>query len=292
MSLLTNPISRILGYKRRVEQAVSNLQNQNNILVKKTYELELELADIKRSQLRLRKLAAPKVSTVDEVPKYIDDSKIADFYSLTLKKIEALCPQNFKKWEKLLYVNEDTYVHEPVGSCSIDGHREAELFSCFMAGYLTGSVLDVGCGPYPVPSYLSDYPLKNISGLDPLDPISPHPFQYVKGFCEYLPWKDESFESVIVATSLDHVLVPDQCMKEISRVLTKGGKFLVWVSFMDSTHEYDPFDPNLEPIDKWHLFHFNKSYFNKMIAPYFNVIEELPVSNSSYFYALSKKHSS
>ncbi len=97
----------------------------------------------------------------------------------------------------------------------------AELFGCFLAPLLHGTVLDIGCGPQPVPSYLANYPTESIAGLDPL--AAPHPFVFHHGVAEFLPWDDASFDLVITATSLDHVLLLDRSIDEFRRVLKPGG---------------------------------------------------------------------
>ena len=86
----------------------------------------------------------------------------------------------------------------------------AAEFRAFVKLYLRGAVLDVGCGPQPVPSYLDGYPLDRIAGIDPLPPTEGHPFTFVQTVAEFLPWDDKTFSVVVVATSLDHVLLPDR----------------------------------------------------------------------------------
>ncbi|MGZ3725630.1 MAG: class I SAM-dependent methyltransferase [Pseudobdellovibrio sp.] len=290
---VTKYYSRIRQTLANIDLAANRIESQNAVLSLRLTEIEKSVNDLRFANLQLRQIIQlarlPQNVPVGNEPQLLPTVNENKNFDDTLKKIAELCPQNFSKWEKLLYVNEETYVHEPIGSCSLDGHREAQLFSLFIAPYLNGYVLDIGCGPQPVPSYLTHYPHNLICGLDPLDPITSHPFKYVKGFSEYLPWQDNSFNSVIIATSFDHVLVPEQCTKEIHRVLKANGKLLIWVSFVDSTKAYDAFDPSLQPIDKFHLFHFNKDYFRKVTEPFFTIDEEFAVNSTSHFYVLTKK---
>ncbi len=37
-------------------------------------------------------------------------------------------------------------------------------------------------------------------------PVTEHPFQFVQGIAEFIPFKDETFDYVISVTALDHVL--------------------------------------------------------------------------------------
>jgi len=83
--------------------------------------------------------------------------------------------------------------------------------------HILGKVLDVGCGPYAIPLYLQDYPTQLISSIDPLEPFETHPFEFVRGFAEFLPWNDSTFDVVIAATTLDHVIALDVALSEIRR---------------------------------------------------------------------------
>ena len=44
-------------------------------------------------------------------------------------------------------------------------------------------------------------------------PVTEHPFQFVQGIAEFIPFKDETFDYVISVTALDHVLLLDRALK-------------------------------------------------------------------------------
>jgi SAM-dependent methyltransferase len=208
-----------------------------------------------------------------------------------LEVLRQRYPHAFAQWYPLLSINGDAYDGLPIDSCSMPGHPVATSFGSFVRPYLRGGrVLDIGCGPQPVPVYLSDYPAELISGIDPLAPAAPHPFDFVRGVAEYLPWKDGTFDVVIAATSLDHVLSLDLTFEEILRVLAPGGVFLAWVWFSPGAAAYDPSDPNVKPIDRFHLFHFAKDWFEELIARRFCTLERLSFDGGSYFYCLVGKN--
>ena len=48
-------------------------------------------------------------------------------------------------------------------------------------------------------------------------------FRFVQGIGEYLPFADGSFDRVLFATSLDHVLSPVRSLSEARRVLARTG---------------------------------------------------------------------
>lgn len=212
---------------------------------------------------------------------------IPEPFETYLEKFRALHPHLYLAWASINFgSNVDEFRERPGGSCSVGDHPGALLFAGFVAPYLHGRVLDLGCGPYPLPVYLQGYLLNLISGIDPLPPFEPHPFEFVQGFAEFLPWPQASFDVVLAATSLDHVMSLDLTLAEIRRVLKPGGFFLVWEGFLKGSKRYDPYDQNLEPADQFHFFHFDEGWFEEVIASHFSVQEKLDCDGLSLFYAL------
>jgi ubiquinone/menaquinone biosynthesis C-methylase UbiE len=124
-------------------------------------------------------------------------------------------------------------------------------------------VLDLGCGPRIVPSYLSSF--------EPLELSYQPPFHVERTFAEFLPWPDASFDSVICGTSLDHVLSLTTTLEETRRVLKPGGLFINWLSSLDGAKPYDEF--NAEPVDNFHLFQFNLEWALPLFDRYFEVVD-------------------
>lgn len=90
---------------------------------------------------------------------------------------------------------------------------------------LKSPLLDIGCGKYYL--YFKDFFLKNhieYSGISP--DISDIPNCRI-GRGEYLPYDDEKFNSVLILTSLDHVLDAARTLKECRRVLTDRGTLFI-----------------------------------------------------------------
>jgi SAM-dependent methyltransferase len=206
-------------------------------------------------------------------------------YSLDrcFQQLKKMAPVAFGHWHKLLDVNSSAYEGLPIDSCSVPGHPVGEKFRKFLRPYLAGTVLDIGCGPQAVPQYLTDHPANLIAGIDPLLPLDPHPFDFVQGTAEFLPWNHGTFDTVIASTSLDHILLLDRAMSEISRVLKPTGTFVVWVSFVPGAKEYNPYSTDIQPLDQFHLFHFDYSWFLTMMAEKFNIVELYNIDESSYF---------
>lgn len=107
--------------------------------------------------------------------------------------------------------------------------------------YITGNILDVGCGSKP---YLEQFTKSNsYVGLEYDSPILKEKkldvdFTYNgKDF----PFEDNHFDSIVCFQVLEHVFEPEQFIAEIKRVLKKNGRLLITVPFCWDEHE-QPFD--------------------------------------------------
>ena len=207
-----------------------------------------------------------------------------------LKKFKNLHPHLYEVWASInLDVNIKEFKNNPYGSCSVTTRPSARMFRGFIAPYLQGKVLDVGCGPYSVPHYLKNYPINMIAGIDPIEPFEPHPFEFVQGFAEFLPWEDSTFDVVIAATSLDHVISLDHALQEIRRILKPEGIFLVWDWFSKEAKPYIPEEKSPQLIDKYHLFHFSEEWFEELMGKHYSIEEKAHLKgfySPDRFYAL------
>ena len=129
-------------------------------------------------------------------------------------------------WERLQANGERSYEIDPPSSLSVGQREDARAFARFSD--LEGRVLDVGCGPQAFPSYAEGFG-GELVGVDPLVGVQPRRFAFVKGLAEYLPFPDTSFDRVLFATSLDHVLSPRRAVEEARRVLRPDGRVCVWL---------------------------------------------------------------
>ena len=130
-------------------------------------------------------------------------------------------------WEALQANGASAYERDPPNNLSLGEREDVRAFAQF--AHLEGRVLDVGCGPQPLPSYASDLN-GELVGLDPLMGEQPRRFAFVKGIAEYLPFASESFDHVVFATSIDHVMSPRLALAEAARVTRRAGTVVVWVS--------------------------------------------------------------
>lgn len=117
------------------------------------------------------------------------------------------------------------------GSVSLPSRADVQRFLGFLETHAgRGALLDAGCGTLELPGYLhfSQNAPSEIVGLDPIDNRSFLGFRVV-GCTEFMPFGDATFDTVVFATSLDHVCSLTATAAEVDRVLRPGGKVVVWM---------------------------------------------------------------
>lgn len=135
-------------------------------------------------------------------------------------------------WKVLNNNGQLSYILLKEGSLSLPDREDVQRFRDFLELHMRrGNLLDIGCGPLPIPGYLM---FKNSHGvrLIGLDPIGDIEFRGTKviGTSEYLPWQDGSIDTIVFATSLDHVCLLEATIDECHRVLAPDGRVIVWMS--------------------------------------------------------------
>jgi SAM-dependent methyltransferase len=109
------------------------------------------------------------------------------------------------------------------------------------ASYITGRVLDVGCGRKPYQSLFSG--AVEYIGMDIENPGHDHSNESIDVFYDgkTFPFPDNSFHSVLTNQVFEHVFNPVEFVLEIKRVLKPGGYLLLTVPFAWDEHE-QPYD--------------------------------------------------
>jgi SAM-dependent methyltransferase len=136
-------------------------------------------------------------------------------------------------WQALQRNGATSYQAAPELNLSVGSRPDARAFEEFCR--LSGSILDVGCGPQARPSYLAES--ADAVGLDPLRGAEPRGLPLVQGLGEYLPFRSASFDHVLFATSLDHTIDPRRSLAEAVRCLKPTGRLSLWLDAHASRHQ-------------------------------------------------------
>jgi len=118
------------------------------------------------------------------------------------------------------------------GSLSLSGREDVSDFKKYILSQIShGIILDVGCGILDLPGYL-DFERKEAFEFYGIDPIDDKSFKGVRvtGCAEFMPFQDNFFDVLILATSLDHVCSVERTISEAYRVLSKDGKVMIWMA--------------------------------------------------------------
>jgi ubiquinone/menaquinone biosynthesis C-methylase UbiE len=126
--------------------------------------------------------------------------------------------------------------------------------------YLTGVVLDIGCGIGELANHIDEH--AKYLGVD----INPYCVDYVKekglwakqGSAYEIPLTDSSVDVVVMSHVLEHLEEPHKALKEISRVLQHNGIVIIIVPMIKGFHR-----------DPTHRTFYDKSKLNKLAVEYY-----------------------
>jgi SAM-dependent methyltransferase len=131
-------------------------------------------------------------------------------------------------WQTLQQNGLVSYTAAPEFNLSVGVRQDAQAFKDFCR--MSGLILDVGCGPQTRASYQpAAGESGEVAGIDPLIGQQPREFAFVQGIGEYLPFRSATFDHVLYATSLDHVVDPKRSLAEATRCLKPGGSINLWL---------------------------------------------------------------
>jgi SAM-dependent methyltransferase len=143
---------------------------------------------------------------------------------------DEVVKSKWKVWETLQDNGLLSYTKAPEFNLSIGAREDAQAFKTFAQP--SGLILDVGCGPQTRPSYLSK--AGELVGIDPLVGQQPRGFSFVQGIGEYLPFRDQTFDQILYASSLDHIIDPRRSLREAARCLKPTGHISLWIDGLGS----------------------------------------------------------
>lgn len=141
--------------------------------------------------------------------------------------------------------------------------------------YAKGRLLDIGCGTKPYYSIFKDIVDKYVGLENPiLTKVTPsgigkreldtngliqitekekRPVLFGNG--QNLPFKSESFDTVLCTEVIEHIPEPQKIMSEISRVLRKNGVLILTAPFVIGHHQ--------QPYDYYRFTKYGLSYLSK-----------------------------
>jgi len=168
-----------------------------------------------------------------------------------MKKFLQSCKSEF--WKKVFKAELDYILHQ------LKGNKD---------------VLSVGCGPAIIEADLAEHGF-SITGLDiskeALDQ-TPDSIRTVVGSAEKMDFADCSFDAVIYVASLQFIEKYEKAIKETSRVLKPGGKFLAMLLNPQSEFFKEKSQNPDSYVNK--IKHTNLSEIERTIVEYFSVKTE------------------
>ncbi|MGK7344307.1 MAG: class I SAM-dependent methyltransferase [Candidatus Nitrospinota bacterium M3_3B_026] len=134
-------------------------------------------------------------------------------------------------WAAAQMASHEEYRTQSEGSVSTADREVAQAFSGFMD--LDGkSVLDVGAGTDYLPGYVAEAAPAHYVALDPFPVERPIDYFKTQAWGEAIPFADGTFDTIILGTSLDHILCLDSFFSEARRVLKPDGTVYVWSAWV------------------------------------------------------------
>jgi SAM-dependent methyltransferase len=103
-------------------------------------------------------------------------------------------------------------------------------------GYLTGRLLDFGCGSKPYRSLIT---VEEYVGVDYENPGHPHDNEQIDIFYngKNIPVPDNHFDSALSSEVFEHVFNLEEALEELHRVLKPGAPLLITCPFVWKEHE-------------------------------------------------------
>ncbi len=177
-----------------------------------------------------------------------------NFINYLTNKINYLQKKKTKlSWELSYWKNKKS--EEKTFNNSYFRYFYTEFFGFDINNFKNKKILDIGCGPRGSLEWANN--ASERYGLDPLANSYKklgaymQKMNYIQGSCENIPFSDNYFDFVCSFNSLDHVDNLEKSIKEIIRVLKKGGYFMLITDVNHNPTEYEPMSYSFNIIDKF-----------------------------------------
>jgi SAM-dependent methyltransferase len=137
----------------------------------------------------------------------------------------------------------------------------------FSKKYLKGRLIDIGCGDKPYKELLGSQ-IQEYIGIDHHETSHDKTKIDLFGTAYEIPVEDNSFDSAICTSVLEHLEEPEKAIRECFRVLKPGAYVIYSVPFIWHLHE--------EPRDFYRYSKYGLKYLFEKSG--FNIIEIKPLS--------------
>lgn len=130
-------------------------------------------------------------------------------------------------------------------------------------------VLDIGCGNNP---YYHNYMKGKVTCFD----IKKSKIAHIVGDADYLPFRKNSFDKIIMVNSLYYFKNPFKVIENAAGLLKKGGRLVIITPFFYPIHD--------APVDK---YRFTEHGLKTMLQDYFKVEKIEPIGGIFTFPAVA-----
>lgn len=141
--------------------------------------------------------------------------------------------------------------------------------------YVKGDLLELGCGEGRGVELLAPR-ASSYTGIDKIKSITEklakqHPtYTFLDGVFPPFPFPDESFDTIITFQVIEHVKKDEQFVKEIFRVLRKGGKALITTPNIKMTLSRNP----------WHEREYTAEQLIELCQKHFDQVEMMGIAGN------------
>jgi SAM-dependent methyltransferase len=117
----------------------------------------------------------------------------------------------------------------------------ADFYDSNLEQHAKGKLLDLGCGKVPLYEAYREF-VTDIICIDWSNTLHKNEYlDYELDLTKKLPFSDKEFDTIILSDVLEHIPVPGQLWKEMTRILLRNGKIIINVPFYYWLHE-EPHD--------------------------------------------------
>ena len=141
-------------------------------------------------------------------------------------------------WKKLQKVEWDSYKNDPYGVFSTDDYRPAVRLGEAILKSGNGLFLDIGCGCLSLPSYMKLNSKIKWIGIDPFFGDVKRKFPFAQALGEYLPFKEQIFDGILYASTIDHLIDPIKSLKYSYKILKSQGRLYIWYTNRKKDQRY------------------------------------------------------